>query len=135
MVTKYAYGFFKDEMQGGHDYFDVARWFFFFISFDIFCTFFLDPLFLTDNSILTDIMDGHDLICYLYLALLPLLYFLDYLRENGYAIMQGMFIYVILVGWVPYLFYDFFFDDIFFFLFGLTMFYDYFIVYEEEDIV
>lgn len=127
-----VYGFFKDEMLGGHNNYDVLRWLILFFFFDIFFSFVLDPFSLTDGMLMGDLIDIEDLICYLFLSVLPLYFFVSYIRENSFAIMQAIFLYLVLFGWLPYLV-ELFFDDLFFFFFNSVIFFDYFFLYDEED--
>jgi len=97
-----VYGFFRDEMQTPHNYYDVIRWLFILFAIDVFSCIIFDPVGLTDNYIFGDIVEGEDVICYLFISLLPLSSLLFYKIENGLAIVQAMFLYVMLLGWFPF---------------------------------
>jgi hypothetical protein len=129
-----VYGFFRDEMQTPHNYYDVIRWLFILFAIDVFSCIIFDPVGLTDNYIFGDIVEGEDVICYLFISLLPLSSLLFYKIENGLAIVQAMFLYVMLLGWFPFFVFEMLTDDWMFILCLSTVFFDYIYMYDDEDV-
>lgn len=129
-----VYGFFKDEMRGGHNYYDVFIYLFIFFLIDLFVPVVLDPFFMDDNFILLDLIESADVLPFLFLTFIPLAYFLQYKLLNGYAIIQAMFLYVFLLGWIPILYEEFFIYDTFFIGIHLSVLADYLLLHDEDDL-
>jgi hypothetical protein len=128
------YGYFRDEMKAGHDYYDVIRWFFFFFFLDLIIPYIYDFFFLTDQMSLGLFIPAEDFLCYFIIFIFPFFLISHYLRENGYAAINGLALYIVLIGWIPLLISELLYDDILIFFTFSSFFIDYFFFEEEEEI-
>jgi hypothetical protein len=129
-----VYGFFRDEMRGSHNYREVFRWMCFFFFVDLIMPLLVDPFFTEGNQIIFDVIEADDILPIFFLALIPLIYFTHYKVENGFAMVQAMFLYVFLLGWLPLIFEELFFYDAFYMALFIGILIDYLILYEEDEL-
>jgi len=128
-----VYGFFNDEMRGSNDYYQVFYYMLIFLFIDIFMPIVIDPFFTSGSFLFVDVIEAADILPIFFLSLIPLTYFATYKAINGYAVVQAMFLYVVLLGWIPLFYEELFFQDSFFFFVNLLILFEYFLVNEYED--
>jgi len=95
---------------------------------------FIEPTGPLGNVVILDLFEVYDVLPFIFLIIIPLYYYSHYRMENGYAIIQGMFLYVMLLGWVPLVFDELYYYDTFFAAVFLTLIFDYIVLYEEEEV-
>jgi hypothetical protein len=128
------YGYFRDEMKAGHDYYDVIRWFFFFLTLDLILPYLYDLFSLTDQVALGLFIPAEDFLGYFIVFIFPFFLISQYLRENGYAAINGLVLYIVLIGWIPLLITELLNDDIFILFTFSSFFIDYFFFEDEEEV-